>query len=63
MKTPTAARTRTQSDQFPPEVMHLLGTARRVIDQHINDDGHCAECASTWPCRRARLAETALALL
>jgi hypothetical protein len=43
--------------------MHLLSTARRVIDQHLNNDGHCAECASIWPCRGARLAESALALL
>jgi len=63
MKTPTSAPARTQSDQFPPEVTQLLGTARRVIDQHLNADGQCTECASVWPCRRARLAETALAVL
>ncbi len=53
----------TSGDLFPSEVMHLLGTARSVIDQHISDDGICAECASAWPCQLARLAESALATL
>jgi hypothetical protein len=53
----------TPADLFPVEVVHLLGTARRVIDQHVNDHGTCAECASSWPCQRARLAESALATL
>jgi hypothetical protein len=50
-------------DFFAPEVVHLLGTAREVIDQHVNDHGTCAECGLIWPCRRARLAESALAAL
>ncbi len=50
-------------DLFPVEVVHLLGTARRVIDQHVNDRGTCTECASNWPCQPARLAESALATL
>jgi hypothetical protein len=48
-------------DRFPLELVHLLDTARHVIDQHVNDNGTCAECRSTWPCRHARLAESALA--
>jgi hypothetical protein len=51
----------TPGDLFPPEVVHLLGTARRVIDQHVNDNGNCAECGAIWPCERARLADFALA--
>jgi hypothetical protein len=43
--------------------MHLLGTARHVIDQHINDQGQCAECGSAWPCQRAQLAELVLGAL
>lgn len=52
-----------QGDFLPPELMHLLGTARHVIDQHVNDQGHCAECGSIWPCQRAQLAELALGSL
>jgi hypothetical protein len=63
MDTPTSGPTPTRGDLFPPEVMHLLGTARHVIDQHVNDNGTCAECRSIWPCQRARLAESALAAL
>jgi hypothetical protein len=50
-------------DLFPIEVVHLLDTARNVIDQHLNDNGTCAECESAWPCQHARLAESALAAL
>lgn len=50
-------------DFFPPEFVHLLGTARQVIDQHLNDHGTCASCGSAWPCQRARLAEFALGAL
>jgi hypothetical protein len=46
---------------FPPELMHLLATAQRVIDQHVNAYGMCAYCGSAWPCRHAQLAEFALA--
>ncbi len=53
----------TPGELFPAEVVHLLGTARRVIDQHVNDHGTCAECSSNWPCQPARLAESALATL
>lgn len=45
---------------FPPELMHLLATAKRVIDLHVNADGTCACCGSVWPCQRAQLAEFAL---
>jgi hypothetical protein len=48
-------------DFFPPEFMHLLGTARRVIDQHVNVHGYCAVCGLIWPCQRAQLADFALA--
>jgi hypothetical protein len=57
------APTPSPGDLFPPEFMHLLGTAQRVIDQHVNDDGSCAKCGSIWPCQRAQLAEFALAAL
>jgi hypothetical protein len=50
-------------DFFPPEFIRLLGTAKCVIDQHINDHGNCAACRSIWPCQRARLADFALAAL
>jgi hypothetical protein len=40
--------------------VHLLRTARQVIDQHVSDGGTCACCGSAWPCQRARLAEFAL---
>jgi hypothetical protein len=59
MDTPPASRT----ELFPPEVVHLLGTARRVIDRHLNDRGTCADCGLSWPCQRAQLAEFALAAL
>jgi len=52
----------TSADGFyPPELMHLLATAQRVIDQHVNAYGMCASCGSIWPCQRAQLAEFALA--
>jgi hypothetical protein len=63
MNIQTQAQAPTPEDLFPSEVMHLLGTARRVIDQHISDNGTCAECASLWPCQLARQAESALATL
>jgi hypothetical protein len=50
-------------DFFPPELLRLLGTAQRVIDQHVNRRGRCAACASHWPCRQAEMAEFALAAL
>jgi len=50
-------------DFFAPEFVHLLGTARCVIDQHVNDHGNCACCGSLWPCQRAQQAEFALAAL
>lgn len=49
------------ADHFPPELVRLLGTARRVIDQHVNNHGNCAVCGSIWPCQRAQLAASALA--
>lgn len=51
------------ADMFPPVLVRLLDTARRVIDLHINSHGHCADCGSPWPCHRAQLAESALAVL
>lgn len=59
MDIPTAG----PADLFPPELVHLLGTAQQVIDQHVNDRGHCAGCGSVWPCQRALLAEFALGAL
>jgi hypothetical protein len=58
-----AALTPKPGEFFSPEFIHLLGTARRVIDQHVNDRGNCAACGSIWPCQRAQLAEFALAAL
>jgi len=51
------------ADLFPPELVHLLGTAQHVIDQHVNDRGSCARCGSSWPCQRAQLAAFALGAL
>lgn len=51
------------ADLFPPELVNLLGTARNVIDQHLNDRGHCADCGAAWPCQRSVLAEFTLAAL
>lgn len=48
---------------FSPEFLHLLGTARRAIDQHVNNHGTCVDCGSLWPCQRAQLAEFTLAAL
>ena len=48
---------------FTPELMHLLDTAQRVIDQHVNAYGICADCGAIWPCQRAQLAELALTAL
>src|SRR5215469_1957629 len=48
---------------FPPELMHLLATAQRVIDEHVNAYGTCDCCGSVWPCQRAQLAEFALTAL
>jgi hypothetical protein len=46
-----------------PELARLLGTARQVIDQHVNDHGHCADCGLSWPCQRGQQAEFSLAAL
>jgi hypothetical protein len=59
MDPPTTGR----ADLFPPELVHLLGTAANVIDQHLNDCGHCVDCGAVWPCQRSRLAEFTLAAL
>jgi hypothetical protein len=58
LTTPTS-----RADPFPDELMHLLDTATHVIDEHVNDCGHCCHCGSVWPCRHAKLAEFALATL
>jgi hypothetical protein len=50
-------------DFFPPELMRVLGTARRVIDQHVNDHGFCSDCGFLWPCQHAQLADLALSSL
>ena len=50
-------------DAFPPELLRLLGTAQQVIDEHVNREGRCAQCASPWPCRQAELAEFTLGSL
>jgi len=57
--TPTTSR----ADRFPLDLVHLLGTARHVIDQHVNNCGNCCHCGLIWPCRDAALAEFALATL
>lgn len=54
---------RSNENYFPPELVHLLGTAAHVIDQHLNDHGRCADCGLIWPCQRAQLAEFTLAAL
>lgn len=54
--------TTSPADYFPPELVHLLGTACQVIDRHLNDHGNCSVCRSAWPCERAELAGFALAL-
>lgn len=59
MDTSPASRT----ELFPPELVQLLGTARQVIDRHVNDCGTCADCGLTWPCQSARLADFALGAL
>jgi hypothetical protein len=51
------------ADLFPPEVMLLLDTAKRVLDEHVDDAGTCTGCGSIWPCQHARLAECNLAAL
>jgi len=51
------------TDFFPPELLHLIGTARQVMDQHVNDHGTCAACGLSWPCQRAQQADLALASL
>jgi hypothetical protein len=48
---------------FTPELMHLLDTAQRVIDQDVNAYGICVECGAIWRCQRAQLAEFALTAL
>jgi hypothetical protein len=60
MDTPAKA---SRADLFPLELVHLLGTARQMIDQHVNHRGSCSDCGSVWPCQSARLAEFALATL
>ena len=52
-----------RADFLPPELMHLLGTAGRVIDQHVNHLGTCGACGASWPCQRAQLAEFTLGAL
>lgn len=54
------APTTSKDGFYPPELMHLLATAQRVIDQHVNAYGICAYCGAMWPCQRAQLAEFAL---
>lgn len=50
-------------DFLSPELMHLLDTARSMIDQHIDHHGDCVACGAPWPCRQALLAESALGSL
>jgi len=49
-------------DYFP-ELKRLCSTATLVLNEHVNDAGPCAVCASAWPCERVRLAEHNLAVL
>jgi hypothetical protein len=53
--------TPTLAAYIPPQLMRLLGIAQKVIGQHVNEGGCCAGCGSARPCRRAQLAEHALA--
>jgi hypothetical protein len=58
-----ATPTTSLADFFPLDLVHLLGTARSVIDKHVNNCGNCCHCGSAWPCHDAALAEFALATL
>lgn len=48
------------TELFPPELVHLLATARVTIDAHTNEHGICAVCRTAWPCERAALMLDAL---
>lgn len=41
---------------LPPELAHLLATARQELARHVRDHDRCAACGDTWPCERAVLA-------
>jgi hypothetical protein len=58
VKTDTSAPN--PGDFLSPELLRLLGTARQVIDEHVNDQGSCTACGLSWPYQRARQAELAL---
>jgi hypothetical protein len=61
---PQARRSRNFVDDYlSPSLAHLLNTAQREIDWHVNDHGFCAACGSTFPCERAVLADLALSAL
>jgi len=51
------------TEQFPPEILAMLTTAKTEIDRHVNDDGLCRYCRAAWPCKPCRLADTALGAL
>lgn len=49
------------TEHLSPELVAMLATAARVLDEHLNADGLCAVCGCAWPCERAVLAEHNLA--
>jgi hypothetical protein len=51
------------TDFLLPELAHLLTTAQRELDEHVNEQGRCAICGCAWPCQRAVLADLALSAL
>jgi len=48
------------ADRFPAELLRLIATARAELDLHINNNGACAVCHTSFPCERASLADLAL---
>jgi hypothetical protein len=50
-------------DHFPPELRKLSVTAAEVLDTHLNTDGRCGLCGTSWPCERVQLAEHNLAAI
>jgi hypothetical protein len=52
--------TATASYFLLPSLAHLLATAQRELDGHVNDHGCCTRCGCAWPCERAVLADLAL---
>lgn len=51
------------SGYLSPELSRLLGSARRELDRHLNQQGACRECGLPWPCEMASLAAFTLGAL